>query len=220
MKRLFVQILSVFWAHFRRFAPETGLSAPIPRPPCGRSAGFPLLSLARSGSRQPTLQNLKRGLFLCALLAASWVLPAAAFAHGVEVSEATGQVALRTARFMYSTGEPMLFAKVKVFTPSRPDAPAQESIADLNGYFSFVPFENGDWRLTAEDGMGHKGEIIIAVADDGAEPAGAAAITDKPPPAAPLPGLIAGVLGLSLILNIFALWYFVGLRKKGAVHAH
>jgi nickel transport protein len=156
-------------------------------------------------------------LLLCALL--SWAFPAAAFSHGVEVSEATGSVALRTARFMYSTGEPMLFAKVKVFAPSRPDAAAQESIADLNGYFSFVPFENGDWRLTAEDGMGHKGEIFIAVDDDGAETAGAAA-SNEAPASARLPGLAAGVLGLSLILNIFALWYFAGLYKKGVIRAH
>jgi glycine cleavage system aminomethyltransferase T len=33
---------------------RTGLSAPIPRPPCGRSAGFPLLSLALPcGQPQP-----------------------------------------------------------------------------------------------------------------------------------------------------------------------
>jgi nickel transport protein len=152
-------------------------------------------------------------LLLGALLAGA--LPAAAFAHGVEVSEATGRVALRTARFMYSDGQPMLFARVKVFAPSRPGAPAQESVADLNGYFSFVPFEAGDWRLTAEDGMGHKGEIVIAVAGEGEE-------TEAPDvKGAPrLPALTAGILGLSLILNIFALWHFAGLRKKGAVHAH
>jgi nickel transport protein len=155
-------------------------------------------------------------LFLCALLC--WVLPAAAFAHGVEVSEATGQVVLRTARFMYSTGEPMLFAKIKVFSPSRPDAPAQETIADLNGYFSFVPFEAGEWRLTAEDGMGHKGEIFIAVADEPETPAAAA--LDEAPASARLPGAAAGVLGVSLILNIFALWYFAGLYKKGVIRAH
>jgi nickel transport protein len=165
------------------------------------------------------LRNCKRGLFLCALLAAAWGLPAAVFAHGVEVSETTGQIALRTARFMYSTGEPMLFAKIKVFAPSRPDAPAQESIADLNGYFSFVPFEAGEWRLTAEDGMGHKGEIFIPVADE-PETAVAAAAPSDAPAAARLPGLIAGVLGLSLILNIFALWYFAGLYKKGVIRAH
>jgi hypothetical protein len=35
------------WAHFRREAPETGLSAPIPPPPCRGLAVFPLQSLAR-----------------------------------------------------------------------------------------------------------------------------------------------------------------------------
>jgi nickel transport protein len=154
-------------------------------------------------------------LFLCAALAA---LPAAAFAHGVDISEATGRVDLRTIHCLYSTGEPMLFAKIRVFTPSRPDAPAQESVADLNGYFSFAPFEAGDWRLIAEDGMGHRGEIIVAV-DDGAAP-GEAAVTGAAP--AKPPTLIAAALGLSLILNLFALWHFVGLRKKnrGVVHAH
>jgi nickel transport protein len=167
------------------------------------------------GGPQPLLPGSGRGLCLSALLAAAWILPAAAFPHGVEIFEATGQVALRTAQFMYSTGEPMLFAKVKVFSPSMPASPAQESVADRNGYFSFVPFENGDWRLTAEDGMGHKGEIIIVVEGEGET---AAALPEAP--SARLPGLAAGVLGLSLILNIFALWYFAGLYKKGALRAH
>jgi nickel transport protein len=157
-----------------------------------------------------------KALFFCALLAASWALPAAVFSHGVEIDDTTGAVALRTARFMYSTGEPMLFAKIKVYAPSRPDAPAQESVADLNGYFSFVPYEAGDWRLAAEDGMGHRGEIIITVADE-AEPTGA---EHNAAPAATLRTPVAALLGLSLILNIFALWHFAGLRKKRDAHAH
>jgi hypothetical protein len=113
----------------------------------------------------------------------------------------------------------MLFAKVKVYAPSRPDATAQESVADVNGYFSFAPFESGDWRLTAEDGMGHKGEIIIPVAEEAA-PTEDAASNGTPASSARLPGLVAAMLGLSLILNIFALWHFLGLRKKGAAYAH
>ena len=38
------------WAHFRRKAPETGLSAPIPQPPCGGLPVFPLQSALRSGN--------------------------------------------------------------------------------------------------------------------------------------------------------------------------
>jgi nickel transport protein len=149
------------------------------------------------------------------------MIPTAAFAHGVETAEVTGRVDLRTAQFLYSTGEPMLFAKIKVFAPSRPESPAQESAADINGYFSFVPFETGDWRLTAEDGMGHRGEIIIPVAGEGEEdgPNNAGAERNAAP-SGRLPAPVAAALGLSLILNIFALWHFAGLRKKGAAHAH
>jgi hypothetical protein len=112
----------------------------------------------------------------------------------------------------------MLFAAVKVYPPSTPDATAQESMTDRDGYFSFVPFESGDWRLTAEDGMGHRGEIIIPVAGDGeTESSGAA---QNPAGSGKPPALTAAALGLSLILNIFALWHFAGLRNKRAAHAH
>lgn len=145
------------------------------------------------------------------------IFPDTAFAHGVEVSDVTGQSDVHTVHFSYTDGTSMLFAKIRVFPPSSPDAPAQESIADRDGYFSFVPFEAGDWRLAAEDGMGHRGEIIVTV-DDAAE---AALPPQNTAPSNKLPKAIAIVLGLSLLANIFALWYFAGLRKKGATkNAH
>jgi nickel transport protein len=156
-------------------------------------------------------------LWVLAVLASGFIFPCAAAAHGVEVSEVTGQHGIRTVRFTYTDGTSMLFAKIKVFPPSSPDVPAQESIADRDGYFSFIPFENGSWRLTAQDGMGHKGEIVVTVAT---ETEAAAADTAKAASAGKLPRLFGIVLGLSLILNIFALWHFVGGRKKGTAHAH
>ncbi|MDR1904379.1 MAG: hypothetical protein LBQ88_19110, partial [Treponema sp.] len=122
--------------------------------------------------------------------------------------------------FGYTDGESMLFAKVKVFPPSSPDAAAQESIADRDGYFSIVPFETGDWRLTAEDGMGHKGEIVITVSDETVPEGSAvrnAAASHK------LPTPVAITLGLSLILNIFAVYNFIlkkSAGKKDGIHAH
>jgi uncharacterized GH25 family protein len=155
--------------------------------------------------------------FIYSILAAALFLPAAAFAHGVEVFDETGKPDVHTVRFVYTDGESMLFAKVKVFPPSSPDAAAQESIADRYGYFSFVPFEDGEWRLTAEDGMGHKGEIFVTVAGEStAETAQSAA------PAGKLPMPFGITLGLSLILNVFTLWYVAGRRSKRneAAHAH
>jgi hypothetical protein len=163
--------------------------------------------------------------YLFAVTVLGLILPAAVFAHGVDVSDITGRQDVRTIKFSYTDGTPMLFAKVKVFPPSSPDAPAQESIADRNGYFSFVDDEPGEWRLTAEDGMGHRGEIFVAGAG-GTETAAGAGAQDAAPggklPEGKLPSPFAAVLGLSLILNVFGLWYLG--KKKGqkreVSHAH
>jgi nickel transport protein len=147
------------------------------------------------------------------------ILPAAVFAHGVEISDVTGRPDIRTIRFSYTDGTPMLFAKVKVFPPSSPDAPAQESIADRNGYFSFVNDESGEWRLTAEDGMGHKGEVLVTTA---AVPGAAEAAEPAEKTGEPASLALRLILGLSLILNIFAFYSFVlrGITKKRRVHAY
>jgi hypothetical protein len=155
--------------------------------------------------------------FICSLLTAALFLPAAAFAHGVEVFDETGKPDVRTVRFAYTDGESMLFAKVKVFPPSSPDAAAQESTADRDGYFSFVPFEDGEWRLTAEDGMGHRGEIFVTAAGERAAEAAQGAA-----PAGKLPVPVGITLGLSILLNVFAFWYLAGrrLKRTEAAHAH
>jgi uncharacterized GH25 family protein len=148
-------------------------------------------------------------------------LPAAVFAHGVDISDMTGRQDVHTIRFSYTDGTPMLFAKVKVFPPSSPDAPAQESIADRNGYFSFVNDEPGEWRLTAEDGMGHKGEISVSVGH--AETAAGELVPETPKDANAPPLPLTAVLGISLILNVFGAWYVTGIRgrvRKEAGHAH
>jgi hypothetical protein len=167
------------------------------------------------------------------LLAAALLLPAAVFAHGVEIYDETGQAGVRTLRFMYSTGESMFFASVKVYPPSTPDATVQESMTDRDGYFSFVPFENGSWRLTVEDDMGHKGEIRLAVtgAGSGDDAGNAAASSAAKAGTGRAPLALRIILGLSLILNIFAVYNFIlrrGLKapgpeagsQKGGEHAY
>ena len=98
------------------------------------------------------------------IIAAAVLFPAALFGHGVEVYDADGETtgAAHTVRFMYSTGEPMMYAKIFLYPPSNPRTEILQSIADRNGYFSFVPDESGEWRISAEDGMGHKGEIMLS----------------------------------------------------------
>ncbi|MDR3302266.1 MAG: hypothetical protein LBT01_07030 [Spirochaetaceae bacterium] len=154
------------------------------------------------------------------------VLPPALFAHGVEVSRVSGATAFvpETVRFGYSTGEAMSFAIIRMYAPSKPEVETVQSITDRNGYFSFVPDEAGEWRITAEDGMGHKGALTVQVvqAADGSAPpnTGAADGGTK----TPLPLTLRILLGLSLILNIFAVYRFVlnksAPRKEAPHHAH
>ena len=114
------------------------------------------------------------------IIAAAVLFPAALFGHGVEVYDADGETtgAAHTVRFMYSTGEPMMYAKIFLYPPSNPRTEILQSIADRNGYFSFVPDESGEWRISAEDGMGHKGEITVAA---GAAENQAAVVTGNSP---------------------------------------
>jgi hypothetical protein len=150
---------------------------------------------------------------------AALLFPVVLFAHGVEVSLATNTVSSETVRFMYSTGEAMSFAIIRVYAPSKPGVETVQSITDRNGYFSFVPDEAGEWQITAEDGMGHKGAIMVSSNAAGENPGAEMA----PDGTAKMPLGLRITLGLSLILNVFAL-YHVALKKRGArkdaPHAH
>ena len=153
---------------------------------------------------------IRRAVSLAAL---SVLFPAALFAHGVEVTRLEGEAAgaVQTVRFMYSTGEPLMYARISVFDPSGSDVEILQSRTDRNGVFSFVPDEAGPWRVIAEDGMGHLGEARFTAG----EGAGLSASSSGR-----LPLFAAAALGISLILNIFAVWYIAGAGRKGKNHAH
>jgi nickel transport protein len=159
---------------------------------------------------------MTRLVFALIIQAAFFLFPEAAFGHGVEVYDITDNTsgATRTVHFKYSTGEPMMYATIKLYPPSKPGVEVLQSITDRNGLFCFFPDEEGDWTVEAADGMGHKGTITVT-AEQGAAGettpggGGTAAAESK----APLVFRI--LLGLSLILNIFAVYNFVLPRIKG-----
>jgi nickel transport protein len=172
---------------------------------------------------------MRRFLFF-AILGAGVFLPGKIYAHGVEVYDVTEDSGAGVARFMYSTGEPMMYAKVKLYPPSRPDVETLQSVTDRNGVFAFIPDEEGEWRVDAEDGMGHKGTISIGAgapeaagtaAEGRSENGGASGGNSGGGKSAPL--ALGIVTGLSLILNIFSGWHFGALflrSRKGGAYAH
>jgi nickel transport protein len=118
--------------------------------------------------------------------------------HGVEVSESYNSA--KVIRFSYSDDTPMMYAKVKLYPPSNPTVETIKSLSDKNGFFAFVPDEEGKWKAEATDGMGHKGEIVIDVTKTSSITAtykGDIKQTSL---------FLRIILGLSLILNIFAIY--------------
>jgi nickel transport protein len=168
--------------------------------------------------RRTTHGNL---VFLLLATALGMVFPSYIFGHGVEVYDVSAEDRpVRMVYFKYSTGEPVSFAKIKIFPPSTVEKNVESlvSITDRNGIFSFLPDEEGEWRVDMEDGMGHKGTITVnaAAVQEAAGETSAEAVGRTP--------LIFNILlGLSLLANIFGVWYLLGQKRRktaGASDAH
>ncbi|MDR3356164.1 MAG: DUF4198 domain-containing protein [Spirochaetaceae bacterium] len=149
-------------------------------------------------------------------LALGLVFPAGVFGHGVEIYDVSDEDRpVRVVCFKYSTGEPVSFARIKVFPPSTIERNVESlvSITDRNGVYCFIPDEDGDWRVDMEDGMGHKGSITVNAALAQGEAAGpeSAGKSDGRAPA-----LFNIALGLSLLVNIFGIWYLLGKGRRKA----
>jgi nickel transport protein len=138
-------------------------------------------------------------LVALALALAALVPCAPARAHGVAAFPVDEPV--RALRFGYSDGSPMAYAEVSVFAPAKPDIEFAVGRTDARGRFAFVPHGAGQWLVAASDGMGHRAETRLQVA----EPTAASSPTAQAdaPPAGTASLTMRAVLGLSLLANVF-----------------
>ncbi len=90
-------------------------------------------------------------VFLLSLL---MLLPVSVSAHGTGYRQLSNAKAI-SVEFYYSTGEPMLFAEVFVFSPQDKQMEFQNGRTDKKGRFSFYPDCSGNWQIIVKDGMGH-----------------------------------------------------------------
>lgn len=117
-------------------------------------------------------------------------------AHGLEytVSETSGKP---TVDFHYSDGSPVSYTEVKIWSPDNDSIEFQNGRTDKNGRFSFVPDQDGLWRITTNDEMGHAAtveHIVITTAS------GTKGIVHSP--AEKKNKTLFAVLGCSLIMNV------------------
>lgn len=145
-----------------------------------------------------TKKHLRR--FFCVVFLLTHLLPLPLLAHGAEAFEVSREN-VKIVRFAYSTNDPMAYAKVKVYPPSNPNVETIKSFTDRNGYFAFLPDEDGKWIVEAFDGMGHTAKIAVnplEVSQSGVEDKNIAASKT-----------FKIILALSLMLNIYALYELV-----------
>ena len=64
----------------------------------------------------------------------------------------------------YAGGDPA-DAEVLVYSPAEPGRIFQTQRTDLRGFASFVPDAAGTWRVVADDGMGHRTELEVVIAE-------------------------------------------------------
>jgi nickel transport protein len=148
-------------------------------------------------------------------------------AHGLSVVlERQGDVVVATCR--YAGGTPVRAAAVVIRGPGE-EAPYQEGRTDPQGRFAFVPAGPGEWRVTVDDGMGHRRTARITVAAAESAPAAVheegTSPTDAPVMAAEHTAAGAGAratdalpwrlaTGLSLLLGLTGIGYGYTARAR------
>lgn len=127
-------------------------------------------------------------------------------AHGIRWERAEEAVALRLS---YTDYRPLRGASV-TFTAPGSDEIYFSGSTDQRGTIAFVPDRPGPWRFVVEDGLGHRHEEVLDI--------GTPAMAGSQVPATRKTTFLAAVLGLGVILVVFAvlgLWkgFFSGRRR-------
>lgn len=134
------------------------------------------------------------------LMAASGIAHAHAIFH-----EATRKEAVVIAA-RYDDGEPASYAQVKVTSPKGGKIEHQNGRTDKNGCFAFLPDLPGQWKITIDDGLGHRIDTELVVKN-------ASGIQNKQDPLRVFPMWQGVVTGLSLIFGFFGVLMYFRVRK-------
>ncbi len=66
----------------------------------------------------------------------------------------------------YDDESPMDYCDVNVFSPANGEEAWLSGTTDPNGRFAFCPDTQGVWRVTVDDGMGHRVEMDVECGED------------------------------------------------------
>lgn len=87
---------------------------------------------------------------------------ASVMAHGVQV-DVSLQYPVVITKSYYSASQPLKGADIDIYSPDNAEEPYQTGKTGQAGYFAFIPSREGDWKVIADDGQGHRKETIITI---------------------------------------------------------
>lgn len=151
-------------------------------------------------------------LLIALLFIIYWLCPHILEAHGTgyRILEKCGAV---TVEFYYSTGEPISYARVLVFSPQNEKdekVEYQNGRTDKQGRFAFYPNMAGIWCVKTNDGRGHMIQGLVEVKETKTE---GSIIVDKTK-VWPSSKLLGALLGVSLISNLCFIIYLFKRRQS------
>lgn len=124
--------------------------------------------------------------------------------HGIFHETSKKEAVVIAAR--YDDGEPASYVQVRVTPPQGGKIEHQNGRTDKNGCFAFLPDLPGQWKITIDDGLGHKIDTELLVDE-------ASGIQNKHDPLRVFPLWQAVVTGLSLIFGFFGVVMCFRVRK-------
>lgn len=118
-------------------------------------------------------------------------------AHGVsyEMIESSPAVTFKSG---FSSGEPISYGEVLIYSPADREVEYQNGRTDRNGVFSFLPDRAGIWKVEVEGGLGHKLMFDVPVSAAGNDGAVKAETISAPGKSK----TVSALLGVSLLLNV------------------
>lgn len=145
--------------------------------------------------------HMKSKLLMPLLLLAVVGFPARALAHAMETNYVLEEANKVQFTAVFSTGEPLKNAKVKIYAPNNPSEPLMETQTDENGQFTLDTDQKmpGEWEVSIGK-AGHQDILTVPVTPKGVNLNEISEVPANQSPQVPLVAIVlSGGMGSALL---------------------
>jgi len=116
----------------------------------------------------------------------------------------------------YAGQEPLPYAPVNIFSPGPGGVEFQNGRTDARGRFAFIPDQTGEWRIVVDDELGHRQESSVLITETFLNPDTSSTAGTADPETAAAPLLWRWLTGISLILGVTGILFWLKARRLRA----